>query len=273
MRLTVGMAFLAALAIAALVPASALAQSDLTITKNDSADPVSVGSEFVYTLTVANSGPDAATDVEVIDTLPNEVDFVSATPEQGSCELQGSRRVNCALGSLASGDSATVQIRVRASRDGQATNTATVSSTPADSDEANNEDTEQTSIQEPPTATCAGETATVIGTPGADRLTGTDGRDVIRAFGGNDRIFGLEGRDVVCGGRGSDVIKGHGGGDRVKGGPDDDRIRGKEGNDRLAGNGGNDNIGGGPGDDALRGGSGTDTCRGGPGRDTRRGCE
>jgi uncharacterized repeat protein (TIGR01451 family) len=273
MRLTVGVAFLAALAIAALVPASALAQSDLTITKNDSADPVSVGSEFVYTVTVANSGPDPATGVEVVDTLPNEVDFVSATPSQGSCELQGSRRVNCALGSLASGDSATVQIRVRASRDGQATNTATVSSTPADSDEANNEDTEQTSIQEAPTATCAGETATVIGTPGADRLTGTDGRDVIRAFGGNDRIFGLEGRDVVCGGRGTDVIRGHGGGDRVKGGPDDDRIRGKEGNDRLTGNGGNDNIGGGPGDDALRGGSGTDNCRGGPGRDTRRGCE
>src|SRR5918992_2963363 len=86
MRLTVGMAFLAALAIAALVPASALAQSDLTITKNDSADPVSVGSEFTYSISVTNNGTDAATNVEVVDTLPSEVDFVSATPSQGSCE-------------------------------------------------------------------------------------------------------------------------------------------------------------------------------------------
>jgi uncharacterized repeat protein (TIGR01451 family) len=270
MRLTVGMVFGVALAVVALVPASALAQSDLTIAKTDSADPVTVGDEFTYSVTVTNNGTDAATSVEVVDMLPNEVEFVSAS--QG-CTLQGSKRVSCSLETVTGGASETVEIRVRAIRDGQATNTATVSSTPADSNPDNNEATHETTIQEGPAPACAGETATVVGTPGADTLTGTDQRDVIKALGGNDRIFGLEGRDIICGGRGTDVIKGQGASDRVKGGPDDDRIRGKEGNDRLAGNGGNDNIGGGPGDDALRGGSGTDTCRGGPGRDTRRGCE
>jgi uncharacterized repeat protein (TIGR01451 family) len=269
-----GLAVGAGVALVALWPASAVAQTaDLSITKTDSADPVSVGSEFTYSLTVSNAGPDGATGVEVVDMLPNEVDFVSATPSQGTCELQGSKRVTCALGAIASGASASVEIRVRAARDGQAANTATVSGTPADSNQANNEDTEQTVVQEGPAATCAGQTANVVGNPGANTLTGTDQRDVIAAFGGNDTILGLDGRDIVCGGGGDDVIKGQGDGDRAKGGPGDDRIRGADGDDTLAGNGGNDNIGGGLGDDALRGGNGTDTCRGGPGRDTRRGCE
>jgi uncharacterized repeat protein (TIGR01451 family) len=271
MRVTVGKVLGATLAAAAVLPASAFAQSELTVTKADSADPVAVGSEFNYEITVSNTGSEPATNVELVDVLPNEVDFVSAS--QG-CQTQGAKRVECALGTLASGASTTIEIRVRATRDGQATNTATVSSTPADQNPNNNEATQQTTIQEGPTPTmCAGQAATIVGTPGANTLTGTDQRDVIAALGGNDTILGLEGRDIICGGPGTDVIKGQGDGDRVKGGPDDDRIRGADGDDTLAGNGGNDNIGGGPGDDALRGGSGTDVCRGGAGRDTRRGCE
>jgi uncharacterized repeat protein (TIGR01451 family) len=274
MSITVGKILGATLAVAALLPASAFAQTaDLSVAKSDSADPVIVGSEFAYTLNVSNAGPDGATGVEVIDTLPNEVDFVAATPSQGTCDLQGSKRVVCALGSLASGGSATVEIRVRAARDGQATNTATVSGSPADSNQANNEDTEQTMISEPGPASCNGQTATVVGTTGADTLTGSDQRDVIAALSGDDRIIGLEGRDIICGGRGADVIRAGGGGDFVKGGGDADRIRGADGDDTLAGNGGDDNLGGGPGNDALKGGPGTDRCAGGPGRDIRRGCE
>jgi uncharacterized repeat protein (TIGR01451 family) len=265
----------ATLAAAALWPASAFAQTaDLSIGKTDNADPVTTGSEFVYTVNVSNAGPDAATGVEVVDPLPNEVDFISGTPSQGNCELQGSRRVNCSLGSLASGGSATVQIRVRAVRDGQATNTVSVSGMPTDPNQANNEATQQTTIQEAGAPrSCAGRTATVIGTVGADTLSGTDKRDVIAALGGDDRITALEGRDIVCGGAGNDVLRAGGGGDLVRAGPGDDRVRGAGGDDVLAGNGGNDNLGGGPGDDALRGGNGTDRCAGGPGRDTRRGCE
>ena len=264
----------ALIAALALWPASAFAQTaDLSIDKTDSADPVTVGSEFTYSLAVANAGPDAATGVEIVDTLPNEVDFVSATPSQGTCDLQGSKRVNCALGSLASGGSANVQIRVRAQRGGQATNTASVSGTPADSNQGNNEDTEQTTIQEPAPVMCAGEAATVFGTTGADTLTGTDKRDVIAGLGGDDTITGLDGQDLICGGAGNDTIKSGADGDRVKGGGGSDRVRGADGDDVLAGNGGDDNLGGGPGDDTLKGGNGTDRCKGGAGTDTRRGCE
>jgi uncharacterized repeat protein (TIGR01451 family) len=273
-RVTVGKILGMMLAVAALLPASAFAQAaDLSIDKSDIADPVNVGSEFVYTLAIANAGPDGATGVEVVDTLPNEVDFVSVTPSQGTCDLQGSKRVNCALGSLASGGSATVQVRVRAARDGQATNMATVSGTPADSNQANNEDTEQTTIREPAPVSCGGETANVIGTEGPDTLTGTDKRDVIAGLGGDDGITGLDGADVICGGHGTDVIKAGGDRDLVKGGGNDDRVRGAGGDDILAGNGGDDNLGGGRGDDAIKGGPGNDRCAGGPGRDRRRGCE
>jgi uncharacterized repeat protein (TIGR01451 family) len=274
MSITVGKILGASLAVMALLPASAFAQTaDLSISKTDSADPVPVGSEFLYTLAISNAGPDGATGVEVIDNLPNEVDFVSATASQGACELRGSKRVTCALGALANGGSASVEIRVRAARDGQATNTATVSGTPADSNMANNEATQQTTIQAAAAVTCGGQTANVIGTAGADTLTGTDKRDVIAGLSGNDRITGLDGRDVICGGRGADTINAGGDGDLVRAGADGDRVRGRDGDDVLAGNGGDDNLGGGAGDDALRGGPGTDRCAGGAGRDTRRGCE
>ena len=45
-------------------------EADLEITKSDSPDPVTTGSDLTYTITVTNNGPDAATSVTVTDTLP-----------------------------------------------------------------------------------------------------------------------------------------------------------------------------------------------------------
>lgn len=274
----IGKAFALAVGIAGLLPAAASAQADLSIDKTDSADPVTTGSQFTYSIAVSNAGPDAASGVSVADTLPNEVDFVSATVptySEGSCDLQGSKRVNCTLGTLASGATGSVSIVVRARNEGTAVNTATVSATtPNDPTQGNNQDTEQTVIRDAPGGpTCAGKTVTILGTEGADTLTGTGKRDVIAGLGGDDLIRGLDGRDVICGGLGNDRLKGQVDDDIVKGGGGDDRVRGAGGDDSLFGNAGNDNLGGGPGNDALRGGSGTDQCRGGSGRDSRKGCE
>ncbi len=52
---------------------------DLTIDKSDSDDPVTAGQTFSYTLKVKNNGPSNATGVKVIDNLPNEVTFISAS--------------------------------------------------------------------------------------------------------------------------------------------------------------------------------------------------
>lgn len=272
------MAFALAVAITAALPAAAFAQADLSVVKTDSADPVTTGSQFTYLITVSNAGPDSATGVSIEDTLPNEVDFVSAsvpTYAEGRCDVQGSRRVTCTLGTIASGGTGSASIVVRAGRDGTAINTArATAASPNDPVTGNNEDSEQTVIQDGPAGpTCAGRTADIVGTDGADTLTGTDRRDVIAGLGGDDLIRGLEGRDIICGALGNDRLKGQVGGDLVKGGGGDDRVRGAGGDDFLFGNAGNDNLGGGAGDDALRGGSGIDRCRGGPGRDSRRGCE
>jgi uncharacterized repeat protein (TIGR01451 family) len=122
-------------------------EADLSITKSDSKDPAATGRNLTYTLTVRHNGPpDArATGVLVTDDLPEIVDFVSATPSQGTCrEAEGT--VTCNLGTMASGQIATIDIVVRPTSTGLATNTASVDASPADPNPANNTDTENTSI-------------------------------------------------------------------------------------------------------------------------------
>jgi Ca2+-binding RTX toxin-like protein len=89
----------------------------------------------------------------------------------------------------------------------------------------------------PPSITCEGQTATIVGTSGNDNnIRGTSGRDVIAALGGNDRINALSGNDIVCGGAGDDVVDGGSGIDRLYGEENDDRLDG--GNSRDNGDGG-----------------------------------
>jgi hypothetical protein len=109
-------------------------------------------------------------------------------------------------------------------------------------------------VQLPPTsATCAGLSATIVGTSGADRLPGTPGFEVIVGGRGNDRIGGGGGNDLICAGPGNDRVAGGGGEDRLLGGPGRDRLRGGRGNDRLIGGPGADRFRGGPGIDAASG--------------------
>ena len=258
------------MAAAALFPSTALAASDLSITKSDSADPVTEGDRFTYRLTVTNDGPDPATGVEVVDRLPGKVNFISATTTTGSCDDQG-RKVTCDLNTLASGASETIRIRVRATKSGELSNTASVTTTGTDSNAQNDDDTETTTVVAGgggQTRSCAGRTATIVGTPGADVLVGTPGRDVIAGLGGNDTIDGGGGNDIICGAGGKDVIRGQGGNDLLLGGAGNDIVRGGSGDDVLRGRGGDDFLSGGSGDDTLRGGTGADVLRGGAGNDS-----
>ncbi len=134
----------------------------------------------------------------------------------------------------------------------------------------------------PENVTCQGRPATVIGTPGDDRLVGTPGDDVIHGLEGNDIIIAQSGDDIVCGGPGDDFVLGGAGGDTIEGGDGIDRLlgedefapaegpdtlRGGEGDDELFGFGGNDVLEGEGGDDELVGGPGDDMLNGGPGVD------
>lgn len=242
-----------AIVLAAVAAVAMGATANLSVDKTDSADPVPVGTEFHYTVTVANAGPEPATGVQLTDDLPKHVSLVAATATQGSCKANGGK-VTCELGTLAADGNASATLRVVAKRAGQLVNQATVTSADVDPSAADDSDSETTTVIETNAPTCGGRTATVVGTGGNDQLTGTKKADVIAALRGDDRVFGLDGNDVVCGNGGADFIKG------------------RAGDDLLRGGGGNDTLGGGPGDDTLRGGTGRDSCRGGPGSDTKRSC-
>jgi uncharacterized repeat protein (TIGR01451 family) len=121
--------------------------ADVSVTKSDSPDPVTVGASVNYTITVTNDGADTATEVELTDVLPSTVSLVSVTSSVGSCT--GSSTIVCDLGDLANGASATVNIVVTTMAVGKLTNTATVSSDETDTDPSNNSVEQQTIVTLP----------------------------------------------------------------------------------------------------------------------------
>jgi uncharacterized repeat protein (TIGR01451 family) len=113
------------------------ASADLGLTVPPPAGPIPLGDDLVYTLNVSNAGPLAATNVMLRDTLPPGATFVSVTPTQGTCQ-QGNGTVNCALGSLASGASATVVLTVQPTVSGDQINEAQISADQPDPVVTNN---------------------------------------------------------------------------------------------------------------------------------------
>jgi uncharacterized repeat protein (TIGR01451 family) len=269
--------------------ANANGSADLSVTKADSPDPVSIGAPLMYSIQVANAGPDTATNVVVTDNLPKGVSFVSADSTQGSCSASGKKnnqKVTCTLGTIGfnagpayNPGPISIVIRVLApQKAGTISNTASVASDLTDPKSGNNSATAITRVikaaapKKVKGATCGGRAVTQVGTPGAEVLIGTARRDVILARAGNDRILTFGGRDLVCAGGGNDVVKLGARSDKVFAGPGADRLFGGGGGDRLRGGRGPDRIRGGRGPDLLAGGLGGDLCFGGPGGDVFRSC-
>jgi uncharacterized repeat protein (TIGR01451 family) len=118
--------------------------ADLSLTKTGSPNPATVGTTLSYRITVTNNGPAAATNVNVTDTLPPGVTFVSSSTTQGTCN--GTTTVNCNLGTLSNGANAVVTINVTPTVAGQLTNTASATGAEADSDASNNSATANTVV-------------------------------------------------------------------------------------------------------------------------------
>lgn len=125
--------------------------ANLFVSQTDAPDPVNEGSSLTYTITVTNGATTGATGVTMTDTLPATVSFVSANPSQGSCN--GTTVINCTLGSLAAGDSATVDIVVTPAASGTITNVADVAQNEPDPNTANNTFSETTLVNGAPVAT------------------------------------------------------------------------------------------------------------------------
>ena len=117
---------------------------DLIVTKAADPDPVRVETSLTYTIEVLNNSLAAATGVMVTDTLPLDVNFVSAT---AGCS--GAGTVTCALGTMSSGGRATVTIVVTPTEAGVLTNTATVTGDQADPNTGDNTATINTTVNPP----------------------------------------------------------------------------------------------------------------------------
>jgi uncharacterized repeat protein (TIGR01451 family) len=255
---------------------AAVGATDLSMTKADTADPVTVGDTFGYVLKVKNEGANDAGDVITTDTLPSQVSYVSATPSAGTCEKSGSK-ITCDLGQVNATASASVTITVKASKSGTASNTASLTSSD-DTNAANNLDTETTVINKKPGTpkpkkgkpSCAAPT--IVGTAGNDVLQGTSRADVIVSLTGDDQVFAGGGNDLVCTDGGADFVDAGSGKDFVNGGAGPDKLFGGDGGDTLKGKNGRDKLLGGRGDDLLNGGKKRDKCKGGPGRNTLLAC-
>ncbi|HEX7136737.1 MAG TPA: DUF11 domain-containing protein, partial [Vicinamibacterales bacterium] len=116
-------------------------QADVSIVKSGPAS-TSTGQNIVYTTTVTNNGPLAASNVFVTDATPSGLTFVS---NSGAC----TSTFPCALGSLNAGQSVTITstYNVPASYSGTSiTNTASVSSSTFDGNTGNNSSTANTSV-------------------------------------------------------------------------------------------------------------------------------
>ncbi|HVQ36172.1 MAG TPA: PQQ-dependent sugar dehydrogenase, partial [Pyrinomonadaceae bacterium] len=124
--------------------------ADLSIIKTASPNPGQVGVNISYRVTVTNNGPAAATNVNVTDTLPAGVVFVSSTTTVGACN--GGGPVNCSVESLAVGASAIITIVATPSAQGQVVNTASINANETDFDLTNNTANVSTLIQPAATA-------------------------------------------------------------------------------------------------------------------------
>ena len=89
-------------------PVSVGPAADLSLTKS-APQRVPAGGRLLYTLQVANAGPQTATGVVVTDTLPPELTFASAQPTQGACAF-ALGTVTCDLGAIVAGGNAQVVI-------------------------------------------------------------------------------------------------------------------------------------------------------------------
>jgi uncharacterized repeat protein (TIGR01451 family) len=119
--------------------------SDLVLTLADAPDPVAVGSNLTYAISVSNAGPFSAEQVFLTNRCPEGAVLVSTTASRGVWTTNGNTLVGD-LGDFEKGEVATVTVVVQPQDRGTATNTAEVSSSGTDWRPTNNRRVETTTV-------------------------------------------------------------------------------------------------------------------------------
>ncbi|MEA3470013.1 MAG: S8 family serine peptidase [Thermodesulfobacteriota bacterium] len=118
------------------------AEADLTITKDSNFLTDNPSKRIVYNLLMSNTGPSDALDVQVVDALPltyKKIVYVMDSGNGACMYDESTHEVTCDFGTLAAGDSVSVDITVDAKGSvREITNVADVSSSTTDPDILNN---------------------------------------------------------------------------------------------------------------------------------------
>jgi uncharacterized repeat protein (TIGR01451 family) len=121
--------------------------ADLSIQKVADQNRPRRGSPLKYTITVTNNGPDNATGVSFIDTLPSEVTLDETSLPDGCSPDETRGIVTCQIGSMNKGDVESRNISVLLNNKGRIENRVTVSGNEQDPSLSNNEANRRTRVR------------------------------------------------------------------------------------------------------------------------------
>lgn len=128
-----------------------VSSADVSIDKTAPAT-ATAGGQITWSTTISNAGPSTATNVVVRDILPAQVTVVSVSSTAGTCTAgvpgSPSQPTTCSIGNVVAGGSQTMTVvaTINSSFTGSMHNDATVSSTTADPNLGNNNDTVTTQV-------------------------------------------------------------------------------------------------------------------------------
>lgn len=118
--------------------------ADLSVTVQDTPDPVNLGEPIVYSIIVSNNGPDQATAVVLTDNLPDEIEFSSIETSQGNCN--GTKQITCQLGVIQPAEKVNITLNTIALSAGNTVNSINVRGDESDPFMGNNTSTVETEI-------------------------------------------------------------------------------------------------------------------------------
>src|SRR5438034_225684 len=172
------------------VPPSA----DIAVAVSDSADPVTLGTQFEYDVTIKNGGPDDAIGVGLREALPSEIALDSV--DGASCNQDGA--YYCQVGDIRSDESVTVRFTVHGLKPGSFTNAVSVWEQTADPNGDNNSTNETTQIVLPPARGHLTVIAHVVNDNGGSAVAGDfnlvlDGVNAVpSSFAGSEQGTGVD---------------------------------------------------------------------------------
>lgn len=116
-----------------------IGDADLSLNASTTQNRFKVGNQVTATIRVNNAGPDDASDVRLTSILPDSLQFVSATPDNGSTCSEFDGEVSCSLGDISTAaPDVNVELEVKVVKAGSITVAGAVTADQNDPDDDNN---------------------------------------------------------------------------------------------------------------------------------------